>query len=184
MTVAAPAFRALDLPGCFELRPTPHQDSRGTFIKNYREDLFRAQGLRTDWQEAFFTISRVGVIRGMHFQVPPAQHAKLVTCMVGAALDVLLDLRPGPTFGHWLTLQLSGEEGNALYVPEGVAHGFQSLADGTLLHYQTTSLHSPEHDRGIRWDSFGCPWPLPEPTLSERDRAFPGLAEFQTPFRS
>lgn len=174
----------LSLPGCFELRRRIYRDARGNFIKNYHEDLFLDLGLRTDWKEEFFTTSHAGVIRGMHFQVPPAQHAKLVTCIAGAALDVLLDLRSGPFFGRCISLWLSGEQGNAVYIPEGVAHGFLAQTEGTILHYKVTSLHSPEHDRGIRWNSFGFPWPVTGPLLSDRDQVFPSLTEFQTPFRS
>ena len=175
---------ALGLPGCFELCPRAFRDARGTFVKSYREDLFQTLGLRTDWREEFFTTSSLGVIRGMHFQVPPAQQAKLVTCIAGEALDVMLDLRPGATYGRWITLELSGEKGNAAYIPEGIAHGFLAKADGTTLHYKVTSLYSPGHDQGLRWDSFGFQWPEGEPLLSGRDEAFPAFAEFQTPFES
>ncbi len=178
------AFRELGLPGCYEVQPRVHLDARGTFIKSYRDDLFREHGLCAEWREEFFTTSRQGVLRGMHFQVPPAQHAKLVTCLVGEALDVLLDLRPGPSYGQWISLSLTGERGSSVYVPEGLAHGFLALTDQTLLHYKVSSRHDPAADLGIRWDSFGFDWPLGQPQTSDRDRGFPPLQAFSTPFAS
>jgi dTDP-4-dehydrorhamnose 3,5-epimerase len=174
----------LGLPGCFELRPKVLEDARGTFIKTYHEGWFRELGLRTDWREEYFTASRRGVVRGMHFQAPPCQHAKLVTCAAGEALDVVLDLRPGPFYGRAVSRTLSPGRPTLLYLPEGVAHGFLALADETLLHYKVTSVHAPDCDRGILWSSIPFDWPVRSPVVSPRDAAFPGFRGFATPFGS
>lgn len=174
----------LGLPGCFELRPKVLEDVRGTFLKTYHEGLFRELGLRTDWREEYFTSSRQGVVRGMHFQAPPRQHAKLVACLAGEALDVVLDLRPGPSFGRVVSRELSPRRPSLLYLPEGIAHGFLALAEGTLLHYKVTSVHAPDHDRGILWSSIPFDWPVRSPIVSSRDAAFPDISGFKTPFGS
>ena len=173
------------LTGCFEVRFRKHVDNRGSFLKTYHEEAFRSLGLCTSWREEFITISACGVIRGMHFQAPPMQHSKLVICLAGQVVDVALDLRVGsPTYGRHAVVTLSADMANALYIPEGFAHGFQSLEDGSALLYKVSSTHAPDYDHGLRWDSFGCAWPLADPILSPRDEAFPSLTDFKSPFRS
>jgi len=120
----------------------------------------------------------------MHFQLPPSQHAKLVTCISGRVLDVVVDLRlDSSTYGCSASVELSSEHPSALYIPEGLAHGFLALEE-SILHYKTTSAHDPERDRGILWSSIGFPWPVSDPILSDRDALFPALAAFASPFRS
>ena len=173
------------LSGCFEVRYNPFRDERGLFQKTYHEEAFRALGLCTDWKEEFISTSRKGVIRGMHFQVPPMQHTKLVICLAGRVLDVALDLREGSaTYGVCAGVELSGERSNAMYIPAGFAHGFLALEDGATLLYKVSSLHAPAQDQGLRWDSIGFDWSVTAPILSARDAAFGPLADFQTPFRS
>lgn len=173
------------LAGCHEVRFHVHRDARGLFVKTYHEATFRSLGLCTDWREEFISISSKGVLRGMHFQVPPYQQAKFVVCLAGRVLDVALDLRAGsPTYGRCAALELSMEQTNGLYIPEGFAHGFLALEEGSTLHYKVSSMHAPEHDRGLRWDGIGFDWPVAEPILSPRDAAFGTLADFQTPFGS
>ena len=171
------------LEGCLELRLKPFRDARGLFLKTYHEAGFRDLGLCTDWKEEFISTSAKGVLRGMHFQVPPHQHAKLVLCLAGRVLDVALDLRAGsPSFGKFAAVELSPEAANGMYVPEGFAHGFLALEDGSTMHYKVSSMHSPFHDRGLRWDSFGFLWPVAAPTLSPRDANFESFGDFFTPF--
>lgn len=173
------------LAGCVEVRLRPHHDARGLFLKTYHEATFQDLGLGTHWREEFISTSSRGVIRGMHFQVPPHQHAKYVVCLAGRVLDVALDLRAGsPTYGRCAAVELSADESNGLYIPEGFAHGFQSLEEGSSLLYKVSSMHAPTHDQGLRWDSFGFQWPLASPIVSPRDAAFGGFSDFQTPFRS
>ncbi len=123
------------------------------------------------------------MLRGLHFQGPPAAHVKLVSCLHGEVVDVVLDLRRGsPTYGRHATIRLSAQAGNMVYVPVGLAHGFCTRSDPATLHYVVSSVHAPEHDRGIRWDSAGIAWPVEQPLVSPRDLALPGLPGFDSPF--
>lgn len=178
-------MQALSLAGCWHLRLNIHRDARGSFIKPFAQDEFARAGLRTDFVEDYFSVSQKGVIRGMHLQRPPHQHAKLVYCSQGAVLDVLLDLREGSTtYGQSTSLQLGQAPDadwlDAVYVCEGVAHGFAALSDGATLHYKVTSLHHPAAEDGVRWDSFGFAWPRFgfEPIVSARDAALTRLRDF------
>jgi len=188
VTVASASMATLretGLAGCLEVRFRAHRDARGLFLKTYHEATFRALGLCTDWREEFVSTSAKGVLRGMHFQAPPEQHIKLVVCLAGRVLDVALDLRAGsPTYGTCASVELSPDRANGMYVPEGFAHGFQALEDGSILHYKVSSMHAPAQDQGLRWDTIGFAWPITAPILSSRDAAFGALADFQTPFRS
>lgn len=174
---------ATAIPGCLLLRPTVHRDERGIFVKTYAEECFRAAGLATDWREEFFSVSARGVLRGLHFQVPPHEQAKLVCCLAGRILDAVVDLRRGsPTYGQHALFPLEAGRPELVYLPPGMAHGFVALCDGALVSYRVSSGYAPEADRGIRWDSAGIPWPAGEKLVSSRDGAFPALAGFDSPF--
>ena len=178
-------LRATPLDGCLELVCPNFTDARGRFVKTFRADQFRQHGLRTDWQEEYFSVSARHVLRGMHFQVPPAAHAKLVYCLAGTVLDVVVDLRTASaTYGRAHGLTLSPEQGNALYIPEGFAHGFLALTEQAVMQYKVTSVHAPAHDLGLRWDSIGFDWPVRQPVLSPRDGQHPALADFVSPFNA
>lgn len=171
------------LPGCVALRTRILDDPRGWFAKTFHEPTFEVLGLRTDWREEFCSLSHRGILRGMHFQTPPAGHAKLVYCLAGEVMDVVLDLRRGsPTYGEYRVFNLSPAQGVGLYIPTGCAHGFLSLTDNSLMIYKVTSVHAPSHDAGVRWDSFGFDWPIAVPLLSDRDQRHPPLADFDSPF--
>lgn len=171
------------LPDCFELSLPLFSDDRGRFVKVFHQGFFKDLGLNTMWQEEYYSVSKVNVLRGMHFQLPPHEHTKLVYCISGKILDVLLDVRWGsPTYGQCLTFELDAAQGNALYVPPGIAHGFLSLSDDSIVKYHVSSVYSPEHDRGILWNSFGLQWPVKNPILSPRDQNHPALEDFNTPF--
>jgi dTDP-4-dehydrorhamnose 3,5-epimerase len=172
-----------DIPGCVEVRPFCARDDRGVFVKTFHAERFAEAGLPVDWREEFYSSSRQGVIRGMHFQTPPHDHDKLVFCVRGRVLDVVLDLRcASPTFRrHWV-VELDAAYGHGLFIPRGVAHGFLALTNDVLMAYKLTSVHSPSNDLGIRWDSFGMDWGNDQPLVSARDRAHPALAEFDSPF--
>lgn len=177
-------IQATRLPGCFDLRPVVHRDERGSLVKTLHAPTFAEAGLSAAFVEEFHSVSKRGVIRGLHFQVPPQQHAKLVSCLPGEIFDAAVDLRVGsPTQGRVLTRRLDAEQGQALYLAPGVAHGFQALSEEAVVLYRVTSVYSPAEDAGIRWDSAGIDWPLTEPLVSERDRALPALADFVSPFR-
>ncbi len=171
------------LRGCLEIRPRLLDDERGRFVKVFHQAAFASAGLATEFVEEYYSVSRRGVIRGLHFQHPPRDHAKLVYCVAGRVQDAVVDLRVGsPTEGRHALVELSAETGNMVYIPSGLAHGFCVLSDSATLVYKVTSVHSPEHDAGIRWDSAGIPWAVTAPILSERDRQHPGLAGFASPF--
>ena len=171
------------LPGCFQIITDIRRDDRGSFVKVFHEDIFRQHGLATDYAEEYYSTSQRGVIRGLHFQTPPHDHAKLVYCAQGAVLDAALDLRRGsPTYGQHITLELSAENGHMLYLPAGLAHGFCSLSEQSLMTYKVTTTYAPNNDGGVLWNSAGIAWPVAQPVMSPRDQTFPTLAEFDSPF--
>lgn len=172
-----------NLTGCYHIEPNRSQDGRGRFIKLYHENIFREHGINIDIKEQFFSVSHKNVLRGMHFQTPPHDHNKLVTCLTGRVLDVVLDLRKkSDTYGEAAVFELSAKNGNLLTIPSGMAHGFLSLEDNSGMLYTTSAVYSPNHDRGIRWDSFGFEWPCVAPIVSERDHSLPTFTQFKSPF--
>lgn len=176
-------FIPTELPGLCLIRPRLFQDARGSFVKTYHQDAFREAGLDFAPREEFFSTSAKNVLRGMHFQLPPAAHAKLVYCLAGGVLDVVLDLRKNsPTFGCFQVRELNAANREMFFIPVGFAHGFLALTENATMVYQTDTVHSPAHDAGVRWDSFGFDWPVKNPVLSERDKNFCALAEFPSPF--
>lgn len=171
------------LEGCYQVRPFFAQDERGTFVKTFHAERFSALGLPIDWREEYYSTSRKGVIRGMHFQTPPHDHEKLVYCMHGQVLDVVVDLRKeSPTFGQHVAVELDSLQGHGLLIPKGMAHGFVALTEDVLMAYKVTTIYAPENDAGIRWDSIGVDWKVDQPIVSARDRGHPSLATFETPF--
>lgn len=171
------------LPGCFLLQPKKLNDKRGCFVKTYHEGLYAALGVSLEIREEFYSISHKNVVRGMHFQLPPNAHDKLVYCTRGAVRDVLLDLRDGDGYGRVVSSELTGENGHLIFIPKGVAHGFLALTDEALLLYKTSTVHAPESDCGIRWDSFGFDWGLVDrPIVSVRDSSHPLFAEYSLSF--
>ena len=171
------------LAGAFLVRPPLFTDMRGGFVKTFHRDLFREFGVEPAFTEEFYSTSAKGVIRGMHFQTPPADHAKYVCCLVGAVRDVILDLRrASPTYGQHFAVELSAENRLGFYISAGFAHGFLSLTDGSLMLYKTTTVHAPACDAGIRWDSFGYDWGVAAPIVSARDSTFPVFGDFPSPF--
>ncbi|MGD1089574.1 MAG: dTDP-4-dehydrorhamnose 3,5-epimerase [Verrucomicrobiota bacterium] len=171
------------LPGARVIEPRVFEDGRGNFVKTFHQSDFAALGMNFQPREEYFSTSRRGVVRGMHFQLPPHDHEKLVYCIRGAVLDVVLDLRKtSSSHGQSASVELSAANHCLFFVPRGVAHGFLSLHDDTIMIYKTSTVHAPAHDSGIRWDSFGFSWPVKTPILSDRDRSFPPLADFISPF--
>ena len=176
-------FIETQLPGCYEIQPRVLSDARGCFVKTFHRELFSKHGLATEFSEVYHSMSRRGVLRGLHFQLPPHDHAKLVYCVMGQVLDVAVDLRVGsPSFGQFALFGLSADQANAVYLPTGLAHGFYTLSEQAVIVYQVTTVYVPSHDAGIRWDSVGIPWPNSTPILSERDNQFHELAEYASPF--
>ena len=170
------------LSGCFLLQPNRFEDQRGCFVKTYNQGLLATLGVNLEICEEFFTISHKNVLRGMHFQLPPHAHDKLVYCNRGVVLDVLLDLRRGEGYGCVASAQLSGENGRLIFIPKGIAHGFVALTDESLMLYKTSTEHAPESDCGIRWDSFGFDWDVDQPIISTRDEKQATFNDFVSPF--
>lgn len=177
MVVEETAFEGLKV-----LRNFVSHDRRGTFIKTFNAAQFAQVGLNTDWQESYYSVSHQGVVRGMHFQLPPHDHEKLVYVTAGQILDVVVDLRPdSATYQQVFSLTLNPHEAT-LYIPRGFAHGFLALTPDATVVYTVATSYQPTADAGIRWDSLGFAWPVAAPIISDRDAAFPGLAEFNSPF--
>ncbi len=169
--------RDTTIPGTFVLEPEPRADARGFFARTWCRREFEAMGLEPRLAQCSVSYNRrAGTLRGMHLQAAPHGEAKLVRCTAGAVFDVVLDLRPdSPAYLRWFGTELSADNRLSLYVPEGVAHGFQTLADGAEVFYQISEEYFPDLARGVRWDdpAFGIRWPLPDPILSPRDRGYP-----------
>ncbi|MBP6864637.1 MAG: dTDP-4-dehydrorhamnose 3,5-epimerase family protein [Candidatus Didemnitutus sp.] len=171
------------IPGCGFIRLDRRSDDRGDFCKLFQQSRWQALGLGWPVREQYVSTSHHGVVRGMHFQLPPHDHHKVVACLRGAAQDVVLDLRlQSPTFGRFAVFELHAEEPALVVVPRGCAHGFCARGDDTVMGYWVETEHVPSHDAGIRWDSFGHTWPISAPLLSPRDRALPDFATFTSPF--
>jgi dTDP-4-dehydrorhamnose 3,5-epimerase len=170
------------LPGAYCVRLNRFSDRRGDLVKTYMRSVFEAAGIRLDFREEYYSISSKDVIRGMHFQMPPHAHDKIVYCPVGAIEDVLLDLRAGPGYGKFRSVVFSEAEPAVVVVPTGVAHGFRSLAARSLVVSKASTEYAPQYDMGIRWDSFGFDWRCEAPILSDRDLAHQALADFTSPF--
>jgi dTDP-4-dehydrorhamnose 3,5-epimerase len=182
-TVGITSVRKSLISGCLEFRSKVFADRRGVFVKTCSDAMFSALGVDVNFSEIFYTISEARVLRGMHFQLPPADHSKLVYCISGSIMDVGLDLRrDSPTYGQHEVVNLSAETKNSYFLPRGIAHGFYVLQAPAVVMYHVTSEHVPALDAGIAWDSFGVPWPDLNPILSQRDKGFQRLAEFDSPF--
>ncbi len=176
-------FTESKLRGCFVVQFPLIEDHRGSFVKTIQASVFREHGLESDFRECFYSTSHKNVLRGMHFQLPPSDHAKLVYCTAGAIYDVALDLRKGsPTFGGHEVYELSSQANNAVYLPRGIAHGFLVREGPAVMVYHVTSEHDPLRDVGIHWNSFGAVWPSDAPITSVRDESFVALENFDSMF--
>jgi dTDP-4-dehydrorhamnose 3,5-epimerase len=172
------------IPGCYEIFREPYSDDRGLFSKIYNQSGFADVGLESNFVESFLNISKENVLRGMHFQLPPYDHAKLVYCANGMVMDVCLDLRRGsPTYGCYVAIELGILGHNAIYLPRGVAHGFYVRKGPATIIYHVTSEYRSELDAGVAWDSFGAPWPFEAPIISPRDALLPRFEHFDSPFQ-
>ena len=176
------------LPGVLIVTPRVFRDPRGFFLESYNQDTFRAAGIETPFVQDNHSQSARNTLRGLHFQLPPAEQVKLVRVVRGVIWDVAVDIRVGsPTFGRWAGVELSAENFRQFYIPAGYAHGFCVLSDEAEVLYKTSHVYSPDHERGILWNDpeLQVRWPVTEPLLSERDRRAPTLAEYVagTPLR-
>jgi dTDP-4-dehydrorhamnose 3,5-epimerase len=165
------------LKGTFLIQPEKREDGRGFFARTWCQREFAMHGLPTQWVQCNISFNkRKGTLRGMHYQASPYGEAKLVRCTRGAIYDVVIDLRPdSSTFKHHLAVVLSAQNYKMLYIPEGMAHGFQTLENNTEVFYQMSQFYAPDYGRGVRWDdpAFKIPWPGDERIISARDRKYP-----------
>lgn len=173
-------FHPLALPGAYLIEPQRIEDRRGFFARTYCRHELEDRGLEPTIVQCNVSVNKLkGTVRGMHYQVAPHEETKLVRCTAGAIHDVLLDLRPeSPTFRQHVAVELTRENRLSLYIPAGLAHGFQSLEDDTEVFYQMSELYQPAAARGVRWNdpAFDIRWPLAVSMISERDLAFPEFA--------
>jgi dTDP-4-dehydrorhamnose 3,5-epimerase len=180
-------FTPLALPDIILIEPRRHVDERGWFVETWKASSYRAGGILSDFVQDNESMSRAtGTLRGLHFQAPPSAQAKLVRCTAGAVYDVAVDIRrSSPTFGHHIGIELSAANGWQIYIPEGFAHGYLTLAPDTVIEYKVSRLYEPAADCGLAWNDpkLGISWPLAgrDPILSPRDRQHPplhGLANY------
>lgn len=152
------------------------EDERGCFARSWCQREFAAIGLNPRLVQCNISFNNAkGTLRGLHYQIAPHAEAKLVRCTRGAIYDVAVDLRPdSPTFNQWIAVHLTADSRRAVYIPEGLAHGFQTLQDDTEVFYQMSEFYHAECARGVRWDdpAIGIQWPLPNPIVSQHDRSY------------
>lgn len=180
-------FKETKLKGAFLIEPEKFADPRGFFARSFSQQEFREHGLQSEFVEAGISFNlRKHTLRGMHYQTAPQAQAKLVRCTRGAIYDVMIDLRRGsPTYKEWVAQELTAENRLMLYLPEGFAHGYETLENGSEVFYQLSQWYAPASERGVRWNdpAFAIHWPVTEGIIiNERDRNFPdfeisGLAE-------
>jgi dTDP-4-dehydrorhamnose 3,5-epimerase len=170
-------FAKTKLPGAFVIDLARHEDDRGFFARSWCRQEFEEQGLNPRLVQCNVSYNkRRGTLRGMHYQAQPYEEAKVVRCTRGAVYDVIIDLRAdSATYLRWEGVELSAENRRMIYVPEGCAHGFQTLEDGVEIFYQMTEAYHPEYARGVRWNdpAFQIRWPDDAPIISERDSSYP-----------
>lgn len=176
-------FIKAKITGAYLIELEKREDERGFLARTFCENEFKALGLNVYWPQCSLSLTKKkGTIRGMHYQAEPKPEIKLVRCVSGAVYDVIVDIRKdSPTYGKWEAFELTAENRLALYIPAGVAHGFQCLVDNCELYYHISEFYYPELARGIRWNDpqVGINWVIPNPFLSERDKNLPLLNEIE-----
>jgi dTDP-4-dehydrorhamnose 3,5-epimerase len=174
-------FTATTLDGAYLIDLEKREDSRGFFARTWCRKEFEAHGLNVDVAQINTGFSKsLGTLRGLHYQLPPYEEVKVVRCTMGAVFDVIVDLRRGsPTYKRWFGVELTADNRRMLYIPEGVAHGYQTLTDNTELCYQTSQFYAAEAARGVRFDdpAFTISWPEEVLVISDADRSWPAYEE-------
>lgn len=181
---------SLDIPEVKLITPKRFGDARGFFMETFSAPKLAEHGIERDWVQDNHSLSaRPGVLRGLHFQAPPHAQAKLVRVVKGRVWDVAVDIRVGsPTYGKWVGAELSADNDQQMFIPEGFAHGFITLQPDTEFLYKVSSVYAPQSDAGIKWDDpdLNLPWPLDGleggPQLSDKDTVLPTFADFKSPF--
>lgn len=176
-------FKNLELPDLILITPDSYKDKRGFFQEVYKKSVFKDNGIDVEFNQLNTSFSKKGVIRGLHYQLPPKPQAKLVRCVLGKVYDVAVDVRKSsPFLGRWKGVVLSEENGNIFYIPEGFAHGFSVLSDFAIVEYFVSNEYCNECEGGIRFDSkaLSIDWKVEEPIVSDKDLSLPDFknAEF------
>lgn len=170
-------FTETTLKDSFLIKPEKIDDERGYFARVFDKNDFKKKDLISDFVQDSISFNRIkGTIRGMHFQLPPFEEAKIVNCINGKIFDVIIDLRPhSKTFKHWFHCQLDSKHGHMIYIPKGFAHGFQTLANNTVVSYKMSEYFNPSSYHGLRWNDphFNIRWPLKPNMISKKDLSFP-----------
>ena len=181
-------FQTTEIPGVLLIQPDQFDDERGFFARTWGSDEFEAHGLEARVVQRNLSYNRAaGTLRGMHYQVAPHAEVKVVSCLVGAIYDVAIDLRrDSPTFGKWVGAELRADNGAMLYVPEGCAHGYQTLVPQTTVEYLISEFYHPEAALGVRWNDpfFSIRWPTEATVMNERDRSWPDFVPAASGVRS
>jgi len=181
-------FRSLAIPDVQLIEPRVFRDERGWFLESYKRSDFERAGIQGDFrQDNHSTSLPQGVLRGLHYQLPPNEQGKLVRVLAGSIFDVAVDLRPrSATYGKWVGETLRAQDFRMMWVPPGFGHGFCTLEPGTQVAYKTTAEYSAKDDRSIRWDdeTLGIAWPVRAPVLSQKDRDAPSLLQAEAELRS
>jgi dTDP-4-dehydrorhamnose 3,5-epimerase len=173
-------FQTTELAGVIVIAPTVFADDRGFLMETYKQSEFRAAGLELPLVQENHSRSARGTLRGLHYQREPKAQAKLVRVVSGEIFDVAVDIRKdSATFGRWIGIALSAANRKSIYIPVGFAHGFCVISEAAEVIYKTSEEYAPEHEHGIRWDdpALAIDWPISSPTLSDRDRRWPLLAQ-------
>jgi len=160
--------------------PQVFTDDRGSFAEVYKMSEFTKHGIDKAFTQFNLSVSKRDVLRGLHYQLPPAVQGKLIRAGAGKIFDVVVDIRRGSkSFGRWVGITLVAEEGNMLYAPEGFAHGFCVLSEQAEVQYYATAEYAPDRERGIAWNDpdLAIPWPVKDPILSEKDKGYPSFKE-------
>ncbi|CEK39033.1 dTDP-4-dehydrorhamnose 3,5-epimerase [Paraclostridium sordellii] len=166
------------LDGCLEIVTNTFNDKRGKSIKTYHNTTFNYLGIKEEFKEDLMVISNKNVLRGLHFQKKPYEQSKIVFCIKGSILDVILDIRKDSvTYGEYILINISSEKNNMVYIPTGFAHGYLTLENDTIVGYKMSEEYAPEYEDGIKWDSLDIPWGIKNPIISDRDE---NLRDFKT----
>ena len=173
-------FKQTDLKGAYIVELEAIEDKRGFFARSFCRKEFEKYGLTSNIVQCNISYNKKkGTLRGMHYQVKPHEEAKIVSCVKGSIYDVIIDLRPdSPSYYQWFAVELSAENYRMLYIPEGFAHGFQTLEDNTVVFYQMSKFYHPECAVGVRWDdpAFNIEWPDDERIISFKDLQYPDVS--------
>lgn len=179
-------FERLEVPEVVLVTPTRYRDERGFFQESYRHSEFVEVGIDAHFVQDNLARSSRGVLRGLHYQIPPGAQGKLVGAASGRIFDVAVDLRVGsPTYGRWVGETLDADQGRLLWIPPGFAHGYVVLSDLADVYYKCTAEYRPELDRGVLWNDplIGIAWPVVDPVVSLKDGGQPTLEDCDNPFR-